>query len=201
MNDVKGKLLNTVQPLLSFIDSGDFFRRPFSWLYIALAVVNLLLPFLLLYKTINSGIFKYGGAKVIFSFFLIWLFVLVACWIGAQIWWDRKDKVLGSSSEGNEFFATPVFSHFVQTLGENYGTFIAIVGVGFSLTATVFLGSEAGMMSSALGLPVNVGIFGVLVFPIIGYLIIVVARFVAEQIRALAAIANNTRAIANNTRK
>lgn len=190
---MKDKIFNTVQPLLSYIDSGDFFRKPFSWLYMALAAMNVLAPFVVLYKTIDSGLFKYGGAKVIFSFFLIWIFVLVAGWVGAQIWWNRREQVLESSSTGSEFPATPTFSHFIQTLGENYGTSIAIVGVGFSLIATVFLGSEAGMMGSGLGLPVNAGIFGVFVFPIIGYLVIVFSRFVAEQIRALATIANNTR--------
>lgn len=193
MSAMKDKIFNTVQPLLSYIDSGDFFRKPFSWLYMALAAMNVLAPFVVLYKTIDSGLFKYGGAKVIFSFFLIWIFVLVAGWVGAQIWWNRREQVLESSSTGSEFSATPTFSHFIQTLGENYGTSIAIVGVGFSLIATVFLGSEAGMMGSGLGLPVNAGIFGVFVFPIIGYLVIVFSRFVAEQIRALATIANNTR--------
>ncbi len=193
MSAMKDKIFNTVQPLLSYIDSGDFFRKPFSWLYMALAAMNVLAPFVVLYKTIDSGLFKYGGAKVIFSFFLIWIFVLVAGWVGAQIWWNRREQVLESSSTGSEFSATPTFSHFIQTLGENYGTSIAIVGVGFSLIATVFLGSEAGMMGSGLGLPVNAGIFGVFVFPILGYLVIVFSRFVAEQIRALATIANNTR--------
>lgn len=190
---MKDKLLDTAQPLLAYIDSGEFFRRPLSWLYVALAVANLLAPFYVLYQTIDSGLFKYGGAKFGFSFFLVWLFVLAACWIGAQIWWNRKDKVLETSGEGSEFSATPAFSHFVQTLGENYGTFIAIIGFGFSLIATVFLGREAGMLSSGLNLPINAGIFGVVLFPIVGYLIIVVSRFIAEQIRALAAIANNTK--------
>jgi len=190
---MKDKLLNAVQPLLSYIDSGEFFRRPFSWLYVALAAANLLAPFYVLYQTIESGLFKYGGAKFGFSFFLIWLFVLAACWIGAQIWWNRKDKVLETSSEGSEFSATPAFSHFLQTLGENYGTSIAIIGVGFSLIATVFLGREAGMLGARLSLPINAGISGIVLFPIIGYLVIVVSRFIAEQIRALAAIANNTK--------
>ena len=189
---MKDKLLDTAQPLLAYIDSGEFFRRPLSWLYVVLAVGNVLAPFYVLYQTTDSGLFKYGGAKFGFSFFLVWLFVLTACWIGAQIWWNRKDKVLETSSEGSEFSATPAFSHFVQTLGENYGTFIAITGFGFSLVATLF-GGASGALGSGLSLPINAGIFGIVVFPVVGYLVIVFSRFIAEQIRALAAIANNTK--------
>lgn len=193
MTDLKEKLLKTVNPLLSYIDSGDFFRKPFSWLYIVMAVANVLIPFVVLYEVIDSNLFEYGGAKAIFSFFAIWLFVFMASFIGAQIWWNRKDKVLETSSLGSQFFVTPSFSHFIQTFGENLGTWIAIVGVGFSLIATVFLSEYSEMMSSSLGLPVNLGIFGVVFFPILGYLYIVISRFFAEQVHALAAIANNTK--------
>ncbi len=85
MSAMKDKIFNTVQPLLSYIDSGDFFRKPFSWLYMALAAMNVLAPFVVLYKTIDSGLLKYGGAKVIFSCFLIWIFVLVAGWVYAFV--------------------------------------------------------------------------------------------------------------------
>ena len=99
-----------------------------------------------------------------------------------------------SSTAGDEFVATPVFSHFIQTLGEWFGTYIGLVGFGFALLATIILGDEGRYLGLILGIPyLNTGWMAVITMPIIGFLIIVVSRFLSEQIRALASIANNTK--------
>jgi hypothetical protein len=190
---MKEKLLNFIAPFLSYIDNGKLFREPFGWLYMILAVLNGLLPFYILYKAIDSKLFEYGTAKMIAAFVLIWLVILLACWIGLQIWWNRKDSVLQSSQEGSQYPATPVITHFIQTLGEWLGTLVAIIGCGFSLIATVFLGKQAGYLGSSLGLPFDGGIIGIILFPIYGFLIVVTCRFLAEQCRAVVDIANNTK--------
>jgi len=187
------KLLNFIDPYLSYIDSGKLYRKPFSWFYILWALFNAVLPFYVLYKAIDSGIFKYAQAKFIFAFVLIWLVILAACWVGFQIWWNRKDKVLETSQDGSEFPATPVISHFFQTFGEWLGTIIAITGFGSSLIATVFLGNDAGSLSYTMGLPFNPGVVGIISFPILGFVIIIAMRFLAELCRALTSIANNTK--------
>ena len=102
-------------------------------------------------------------------------------------WTVQKARASGVEIIGDiEIFARERAVHAARA------PFIAITGIGFSLIATLF-GGASGALGSELGLPVGVGIFGIVVFPIIGYLIIVVSRFIAEQIRALAAIANNTK--------
>jgi hypothetical protein len=186
------KLLKFIEPFLSYIDSGKLFRKPFSWLYAILAILNIALPFYLLYVAIDNHVFS-GPAKAIFAFILVWLVIVLACWVGFQIFWNRKDKVLTTSAEGSEFPATPVIAHLIQTLGEWNGAFVAIVGCGVSLFGAIFLGDEAGYLSYQLGLPFGSGFWGIILFPLIGFLIIVVTRFIAEQCRALAAIANNTK--------
>ena len=191
----KFNILTFIAPFLSYIDSGKLFRKPFGWLYMALAGVNAVLPFYLLYKAIDSGIFKYADAKAVIAFIFAWLFVLAACWVGFQIWWDRKDKVLETSQDGAEFPVTPVIAHLVQTIGEWLGSLIAIAGFGISLCALVFLGNEAGELSYIFGgfNFVSFGALGLILNPIIGFLMIVVFRYFAELLRALAAIANNTK--------
>ena len=190
---------NFIEPYLSYIDSGKLYRKPFSWLYILCAVFNAILPFYVLYKVIDSGVFKHtgdGAAKFIFAFILIWLVLCVACWFGLQIWWNRKDKVLLTSDEGSEFPATPVISHFIQTFGEWLGTYIAVIGFGVSLFGTLFLGSEASRLSYAMDLPFSpgaMGIGGVILFPLLGFAMIVLFRYFAELCRCLASIANNTK--------
>ncbi|MDR0754912.1 MAG: hypothetical protein LBF04_05945 [Prevotellaceae bacterium] len=179
------KFFTFIKPYLSFIDSGKLYRKPFYWLYAVLAAVNLLLPFYFLYEAIDMGFFN-GNAKLIFALMLNWLVILVAAWVGAQIWWDRKDKVQNTSSEGADFPATPVISHLIQTLGECLGTWVIIVGFGSSLFNWILLGGYG-----YYGLP-N-GFIPMIISPVAGFLIIVFARLIAEQIRALASIANNTK--------
>jgi hypothetical protein len=193
---MENKFLTFIRPYLSFIDNGHFFRKPFSWLYTLLAIVNLLIPIYVLYQASHNGIFDYNTAKIIVVFLLLWVIVVFAGWVGFQLWWDRKSKIDMSSTAGDEFIATPALSHFIQTLGEWIGTWIGLVGFGFALLTTIILGNEGYYFSEIIGIPylnTNSGWMAILTMPIVGFLIIVFSRFLAEQIRALSAIANNTK--------
>lgn len=187
------KFLTFIKPYLLFIDDGNFFRKPFSWLYIIIAIFNLILPVYLLYKAIDNNVFD-APAKFVIVFILIWLIIAIAAWISFQLWWDRKSKVMKISNEGDEFVATPVFSHFIQTLGEWIGTWIGVVGSLSALLATIILGDQADYLSILIGLNfLEAGYIFIVLMIIYGFLIIVVTRFLAEQFRALSVIANNTR--------
>ncbi|MGC8893125.1 MAG: hypothetical protein ACP5J6_10895 [Candidatus Saccharicenans sp.] len=111
-----------------------------------------------------------------------------------QLWWDRAEKVADLQIEGKEFIATPVFSHFIQTFGEWLGTWIGIVGFALALFGTLFLGGRGRYLARSMNVPfIGTGIFSIILMPVIGFLIIVGFRFFAEQVRALASIANNTK--------
>ena len=186
------KFFTFIKPCLDFIDNGSFYRKPFKWLYMLIAALNLFFPLYLLYQAISKDFFKYAPGKLIAVFILAFFIVAFACWIGFQIWWDRKDKVASTSTEGDNFVATPVFSHFIQTLGEFVGVWIAIVGFGVSLLLTL-LGSDSYGLSGILEFDfISAGILSAILAPVYGFLIVVFSRFLAEQFRALAAIANNT---------
>ena len=188
---MENKFFTFIKPYLSFIDQGHFFRRPFSWLYGLLAIFNLIFPLYILFsKTI---VFR-ASFKVVLAFLLVWVVLAFAGWIGFQIWWDRMMKLVVDSSTGDEFVATPIFSHFIQTLGEWFGTLFAIVGFAGLLISMILLGNDAYWFLKLIGLRFPVlGWTGIFLLPIIGYLIVILTRFLAEQFRALAAIANNTR--------
>ena len=182
-----------IKPYLSYIDNGHFFRKPFSWLYALLGIVNLLLPVYVFYQANENSIFDLP-AKFVIVFLLLWVIIAFAGWVGFQLWWDRKTNILILSSTGDEFIATPVFSHFIQTFGEWIGTYIGLVGFGFALLTTIILGEEGSYLGRNLGIPyLETGLIAVITMPIIGFLIIVFSRFLSEQIRALSSIANNTR--------
>lgn len=181
-----------IKPCLNFIDNGSFFRKPFKWLYTIFAALNILFPLYVLYEVIDNGLFDMPG-KIIFVVIVAWFIIAFASWIGFQLWWNRKDKVVGTSAEGDHFVATPVFSHFIQTLGEWLGIWIAIVGFGVSLLLMI-LGADSYSLSRVPGLSfVSAGFISAILMPVYGFLIIVFSRFLAEQFKALASIANNTR--------
>ena len=189
-----GKFFHTIRPYLHYIDNGLIFRTPFAWLYTFMAIFNLLIPVYMLFEAWNKGVFELLEYKYIAVFMLIWAIVAFVSWLGFQIWWNRKDDVLQTYHKGDEFVATPVFAHFVQTLGEWLGTWIGIVGFAVSLTATLFLGSEGIYMLQAVGLDfMETGFLFAILMPVYGFVILVFSRFLAEQFKALTAIANNTR--------
>ncbi|MCF8396773.1 MAG: hypothetical protein K9G58_01310 [Bacteroidales bacterium] len=190
---MENKFLTFIRPYLSFIDNGHFFRKPFSWLYTLLAIVNLLIPIYVFYQASDNRIFD-SPTKFVIVFLLLWVIVAFAGWVGFQLWWDRKSKIDMSYTAGDEFIATPALSHFIQTLGEWIGTYIGIVGFGFALLTTIILGEEGYYLGRNLGIPYLVtGWMAVITMPIIGFLIIVFSRFLSEQIKALSSIANNTK--------
>lgn len=187
------KFTTFIKPYLSFIDSGKLFKQPFSWLYTLLAIINLLLPLYILYEAINNKVFSIGADFTI-VFILMWLIIAFVSWVSFQLWWDRKSKVLNTSTEEDEFIATPVFSHFIQTIGEWLGTWVAIVGFVTALLTTLFLGQDAYYLLRSVGVSfLKSGWSFVVLMPIYGFLIIVVTRFLAEQFKALTSIANNVK--------
>jgi hypothetical protein len=193
---MKNKFFTFITPYLNFIDRGDIFRKPFSWLYALYAIINLLVPFIALFWAIEKNIFEYGDSKVLMTFCFIWIVIAFASWVSFQLWWDRRIKVTQTTIEGDEFLATPVFSHFVQTLGEWVGTWVGIVGTAISLSFTIFMGDTDSYFMQDLGIPFfEAGITSIILMPIYGFLIIVFGRFLAETFRALSSIANNTKKI------
>ena len=183
------QMKNTViKPYLSYIDDGNLFRKPFSWLYALFAILNLLFPVYIFFDHIDD-ILAYGGPKIIFAFLLSMTVLVFGAWISFEIWWNRKSKLNTFANTDDEFIATPVFSNFVQTFGEWFGSYIAVVGTGISFILTI-MGESIYYLRI---LPIDTGIVSIIGMPIFGFLVIVFFRFASEQIRVLAAIANNTK--------
>ena len=189
-----GSFFTFSKPYLDFIGKGKIFNL----VYYVMAVINLLIPFVIMYQVIDSGFFGWGlGAKYVFAFIFSWIVIVFACWIGFQLWWDRRKKISGI--ETSEFIATPVFSEIFQTFGEWLGTFIGITGAGVGLFASIFLGNDINNLLRMIGLGfMGFGAATIIIGPVIGYFIIILFRFLAEQLRLFAALVNNTKNIAEN---
>lgn len=189
---MKGNFLMFAAPIFNSIDSGLFFKRPFMWLYIIIAILNWLVPVYFIIRLLdNSYLFENGDSKIVIGIGLILLGSLLASWLGFQLWWHRKDKLKETSSHGDEFVATPVFAHLFQTIGEWLGIWIFVIGLVVGVVA-LFGSSDAAY---ALGLQAfsSLGFATILLAPIASFFVILLFRFLAEQFRALAAIGNNTR--------
>lgn len=196
------KFVSFINPFLRTIDTGSFFRKVFGWIYIAIAVLNILFPFYILFKAIDSGLFKVASGKYVVTFLVLWLALALLCWFGFQLWWNRREKVNLSSYSGAEFVATPVLAHFIQTIGEWYGTIIGVLGF---LTGFVSLLYSEGYNYSYYGyrdynesfIPIpfisETGWKLIFIGPITGFLIVFLFRFFSEAIKALSVIANNTK--------
>jgi predicted permease len=180
------------RPYLDFIGQGKIFNL----VYLVMAGINIILPFVIIYKSIKSRIFNVG-AKFVFAVILVWLVIIFACWIGLQLWLDRRKKVTDAAS--SDFAATSIFSDILQTFGEWLGTLLGIIGAGGGLIASIFLGEESFYLFSAIGMGfMPSGIMVILIGPITGFFIIILSRFLAEQLRLFASLVNNTKEIAAN---
>lgn len=186
------KFFTMIKPYLNYIDEGKLYKQPFRILYQVIAAVMLLVPFALLYQLIDMGIFKHGTAGMIVAFILIWLVVAAAGWFSFQLWWERAGQLSQTSQQGDDFVATPVVSNLLQTFGEWLGSYMAVVGFLATLIAMIFMGNTAGL-GVIPGISGGNGLWGLISFPIAGFITIVVFRWLAEMMRALVAIANNTR--------
>lgn len=193
-NNMDNKFFTFIKLYLSFIDNRDFYHKPFRWLYALLAIINLIVPFYVFYQAVDNGMFN-APTEFVILFLLVWVIIAFAGWLSFQLWWDRKSKVISTSNVGDEFVATPIFSHLIQTIGEWLGTWIGFVGFSVALLTKLILGDGDYYLSRLLelGFMRETGLLSIILMPVCGFLIIVSTRFLAEQFRALSSIANNTR--------
>lgn len=183
---MNNKLFTFLNPLLGYIDNGRFFREPFRWLYILIAVLNLLFPIYILVQAVDMKFFKFADGKLTFAFIVIFLILCAGAWGSYLLWMNRKERLREAIKEENEFIAIPAVSHLTQTTGEWLGLYIGVIGTLCSLVVMLFAAKDIGYM-----LPFTTGMCFLL--PVYGFLIVVFARLIAELYRAVAVIAINTK--------
>ena len=190
---MENKFYSFIKPYLNVIDNGHFFRKPIRWLYATIAIINLLIPLYFFYLAVKNGVFEAEG-KVILAFIIIWVIIIAVSWISFQLWWNRRLSVEETSMPGDEFVAIPIISHLIQTIGEWIGTWVGVVGFLVSLIITLFLGSNSDYFLYQLGINfIGTGAASIVSMPVAGFFILVIFRFIGEQFKAFAVIANNTR--------
>jgi hypothetical protein len=193
-DSVKGKynfFFHFSKPYTDAIDNGAFFQKPVSWIYTLIGGVFLLAPLVLAVKAIDNNFFD-APSKFIFIGLLFWAVITLVCLINFQIWINRKNKLLKlDGSKG--FLATTIMSNIISTTGECYGVAVGILGFSLSLFS-LFIEDFRHLARDLeeifiFGEP---GLIGLILFPILGYTIVMSFKFFAELIMGIAQIARNT---------
>lgn len=187
----QSRFFTFINPFLSYIDGGGFFRWPVRVVYVLIGLAILLFPVYLFVKIIQLSDNLKGS--LVATGILFCIILLAAGILSFQLWWNRQLQIPTLGGEGDDYPVTPIFAHLVQTFGEWLGAYIAVAGFFCTILATVILGKDAAEMEMFTGGLFKFGVAAIIMMPIKGFLIILVARFISEQVRALAAIAVNTR--------
>ena len=134
-----------------------------------------------------------SGGEVIACILVFILFIFLGV-MSFSLWMNRQKKLKFAFDDKNDFIAIPVVLHSIQTMGEWGGCYIGVRGCIASLLFVVFgLGDSLERLLGYGILPIGTGLLMVLIYPVLGYLIVVPGRLLAELYRALASIANNTK--------
>ncbi|MFI3331739.1 MAG: hypothetical protein R3Y38_08055 [Rikenellaceae bacterium] len=180
--------LNLLNPVMNFLNNGDVFKQPISFIYLLFALASALSPFYLLYEIIDSGFFRHANAAAFFGFFFIFIVLLITAIFSFRYWLERSSNIQDISDSKSEYVGTPVLTSLIQHIGEWAGVTLATAG-----TLIVIIGTfTAPEILYYLDLPSGALVGAILSCIITGFVIILVTRVLAELIRALTSIANNT---------
>ena len=183
--------LHFSKPYSDAIDNGTFFQKPTSWIYTLIGLLCLLGPLVVAVQAINNSFFDLEG-EYVFMGLLFWVIYSLVSLISFQIWMNRKNKLLElDGSKG--FLVTTIMANIISTAGECYGVVVGIMGFFASLCSLLF--DEFRFITREFSglLPFGeIGLVGLVLFPVVGYTIVISFRFVSELIMGIAQIARNT---------
>jgi len=128
------------------------------------------------------------GAKTVVGLVLFSLMLLLVGALNFLLWWSRLLDLKTLIKVQDRFVATPVASHFIQTLGESLGLTFGIWGF---FTALIYYTCNLTIGQFGLNF-FSFGIIGILLPIVIGFLIIFLFRIFAELLKAVIVLANNT---------
>jgi hypothetical protein len=128
-------------------------------------------------------------SQVLIAFIIYSIVLLLVGWFNFQLWWNRMFKLEETYREGDLFVATPVATHFLQTLGESLGFLLAVLGFFNALTYSIFHVCFGGIGANYL----NWGISSLFLPILVGFAITFSFRVFAELVLSIVVIANNSK--------
>lgn len=197
--------------MLNYIDNGTFFRDPMKLLYVIFGIVGFAAPLVYLYficdnwdGLIPHHLDTWPKMTLTLTYILIFVYLVGISYAHLVFWLHRKDKLHQTVRVGDKIVAIPVYADFIQCAGEAAGIFPALALLGSYIVAFLigllngFKFIDYGVMDfgdyleAVVVLIIAFVLLAIACF-IIGYLIILVAHVVSEQLRIKAMLANDVR--------
>ncbi|MBQ9287710.1 MAG: hypothetical protein IJ212_04700 [Bacteroidaceae bacterium] len=206
--------LNT---LLSWIDSGNFFKKPMKVLYMITGYLSFLLPIALLVAFFNfkdiiedftsiKSLVDDGWPAFLYMIFIILFFIILflLSYINFLFWKNRSEKLESLVKTGDQIVVIPVWADYVQSTGEVWGIFWGIVPSITAILALVFYILSGAIFEDNFLLNLLVSVIGcalfILFWVICGFIIILMSHFIGESMRLKAQMANDIRDIGDIAR-
>jgi hypothetical protein len=172
------------KPYLDYIGKGTMFNL----VYVIMAVVSLLvIPIGVLIWVIETEILRWFGGRAVVWFIFTMLFVLLAGWIGFQLWMNRMSQV--RQVKDSEFVVIPILADIIRTTGEWLGTLLAIIGFGAGLFGLIIYNELIADFIPGGGIVL------LLAGPVLGFFVVLLHSAIAEGVRIFVSIANSLKEI------
>ncbi len=128
-----------------------------------------------------------GGSSVV-GLIIFSLMVLIIGALNFLLWWCRLLDLKTLIKVQDKFVATPVASHFIQTLGESLGLTVCVWG---SFTALIYF--TCNLCIGQFGLNyTSLGVISIFLPIVIGFFIVFIFRIFSELLKAVIVLANNS---------
>jgi len=183
---------NLSHPILKKLDEGQWMKIGFTLLHRIIAVAFIAIGVYAAYQFFDHSAWKtitYDSDYRPVEGFSLWavLFLLVtlfACWISFQIAWFRAARIMTIPS--SRYVVSAIFSSFIRMIGEVIAALVFITATSAGIFS-LFSDNLRGLLPTA-----EIGVAGIVIGPVFGFLIIAFTYFIAERIAALPEIAVNT---------
>lgn len=128
------------------------------------------------------------GGNTIVALLLFSVMVLLLGALNFLLWWSRLMDLKTLVKVQDKFVATPVASHFIQTFGESLGLTVSLWGF---FTALIYFTCHLSIGQFGWSLT-SLGVVSIFLPIVVGFLIMFVFRIMAELLKAVIVIANDS---------
>jgi hypothetical protein len=183
-----------LKPVLTMISQGKFFTKVFTW-FLKLLACLILIGFLFgsyrIWYPLSFGF----EAKIFFAnLFMQILFIALVYGIVNILWFRSVD--IDALPQSTDYVVIPVCVIFVKMIGEILAVFYTLGGLAAALATWIAGGvplAIPGLSALMGGGGFAGGLTTLIGGPIIGFLLLSLFYFIAEQIGVFVDIARNTR--------
>ncbi len=183
-----------LKPVLTLISQGKFFAKVFTW-FLRLLACLILIGFLFgsykLWYPLSFGF----DAKIFFANLFLQILLIALVYAVINILWYRSVDI-DNLPQSPDYAVIPLGVIFIKMIGEIMAVFYALgglaAGIGIWIVGNVPMGIP-GLTILAGGGGFMGGLTTIIGGPILGFLLLSLFYFIAEQIGVFVDIARNTK--------